>query len=187
MHRHNFHSRLCMFKDKIAEIQETSNPNGHWHLPSRRATVIRVDTCSSVLLLDYFHLPLKDPLVLKWLLVFTAVCQPSFLGLGTGSMFNSNNVINQVYLCHESCFEMYSSILSFGLQHCKAVHQVVYSTGYDWNASMVIENYKYFAGWHHFCASMQPFDVLSPNLSDLCPSLDEVTIANINISVTFAL
>lgn len=50
-----------------------------------------------------------------------------------------------------SAFEMYCSMLSFGLQHCKAVHQIVCSTGYDWNAPTVIENYKYFAGWHHFC------------------------------------
>lgn len=34
---------------------------------------------------------------------------------------------------------------------------------------------------------MQHFDVLSLNLLDICPSLDELTVANINVDNVFLL
>lgn len=107
--RYNFHLYLCMlvFEDRIeeGEREETSNPNGHWHLPSRKATLIRVDT--SNVGLDYPYLlccGFKVLLVLQWLLIFTAAYQLSVLNLAKYSTESNNiSVINQVYLCHDSC------------------------------------------------------------------------------------
>lgn len=84
--------------------------------------------------------------------------------------------------------EIYCSMFSFGLHHCKAV--IVCSTGDGQNGSKVIENNVF--GWmtSPLCVYLCNFffNVPSLNLPGLCPSLDEATIANIiNVSVIFFL